>query len=728
VPRAIVLLLTCLATACSLAEDPLAAAHRLHAEGRFEETVDPLRAVLDEDPDNHEASLLLGVALLRGGSAGMAVWPLRKASEAPQYAVEAGLRLTEAMLESRTAPDALRAIEQVLALEPDNAEALLLRAKAYLSTSQLEEGLADLDRLESIDPENLSVLVPRVTTLIALGQIDEAEDALKAARALLETTDRELPEGVRPRLCVAAAMFAFERGEAEAADAQYTSCLEAYPREALVVGEAIRFFDRIDEPERATALLEEGMAQHGDRFFRIALAARAGARGDDAAQERLLREEVAEHPEPGTWFALADFHVRREQWEPALEAFEQALALETPTTMLRFAYADTLVQAGRAERALQVARQLEQPELRTLIRGRALLEQGRPDAALAAFDEGIPLWPNNAAGRFLAGQAAERSGRFDRAISEYREALRANAAASDAGLALAGLHQIRGERDAAIDAILRFMRSRPREPDGYVASVRLAGAIDAPNVRSEAMRRLTALPGQGAVALALEAEAAAAAEGPQAAVALLEGADIDRSDPANAAAIEKLADALSQLGRHDEALQLLRSATAAHADAAVLHRLNARALSQAGDPETARQSLGRALELEPESAATLRALGDLEGGAGHAEAALDLYDRAIRVDPSDPAAALAAIRLVAQDPQRGDEVVQRLGWLLARHPREAAASYQLARRLAERGDTLRALAYAERALWLREPRALAEGEWIETLRTAARADAGASES
>ena len=67
--------------------------------------------------------------------------------------------------------------------------------------------------------------------------------------------------------------------------------------------------------------------------------------------------------------------------------------------------------------------------------GRILLGEGNARGALAAFESGIQLWPNNAVGRFLAGQAAERVGDFPRAISHYRESFRTNPGISEAGRA-----------------------------------------------------------------------------------------------------------------------------------------------------------------------------------------------------------------------------------------------------------------------------------------------------
>ena len=101
-----------------LKEPPrLEAIRALHEEGRYRESLPDLRALVDANPADGEANLLLGTALLQGGDAGLAVWPLRRASEHPRYAVPAGLLLARAMLDSRTAPDSLPVIHRVLELE-----------------------------------------------------------------------------------------------------------------------------------------------------------------------------------------------------------------------------------------------------------------------------------------------------------------------------------------------------------------------------------------------------------------------------------------------------------------------------------------------------------------------------------------------------------------------------------------------------------------------------------
>ena len=216
-------------------------------------------------------------------------------------------------------------------------------------------------------------------------------------------------------------------GEPEVAEAQYEECLERFPVEPLVVQGAANYYETLGQRERAIEILEKALEQSGNSVFRAALAARMQRAGETEEQERLLRAEAEERPSPTAWFTLANFYVGRDEFDEALEAFDHALALSPdPPESLLFAYADTLVQAEQFDKARSIVEGFEESALRDLIIGRILLGQGDPAGALVSFEAGILLWPNNPAARYLAGQAAEGIGDFDRATAEYRESIRAD--------------------------------------------------------------------------------------------------------------------------------------------------------------------------------------------------------------------------------------------------------------------------------------------------------------
>jgi tetratricopeptide (TPR) repeat protein len=707
-------------TGCpSQPEDRLAEIRELHQSGQFAQSLKPLRALLDEDPGQPEANYLLGVALLRTREAGLAVWPLRKAAESPDYAVDAGLMLTRALLRGRTIEDTLNAANRVLAIEPDNTTALELRVQAYLKGSRPAEALEDIDRVLEFDPENLAVLVPRVLALIGLERIDEAGEALETARHQLETTEREVGQETQAKLCIATGLFAFEKGEVERGEAQYQECLEQFPTDQLAVSEAAAFYDRIGQRERATEVMQRAFEESRDPFFRRALAQRMRQLGKEDEEQQYLREEAEERPSPNSWFALGDHYVRREDYGAACEAFEQALAASAdPPPMIRFALADTLIQAGDYEKAEQVAKGLEQASFRDLIRGRSLLAQGDARGALKAFEAGIRLWPNNAAARFLMGQAAEQLGDFDRAISEYRESLRADAARSEAGLTLARLYEAEGAYAGALEAIGKYARTHQMDPESYRVGIRIAHRLGRRELVAEGLTRLSLLPGHEGTAVAENALLLVETQGPSRAVEAIARSPLDLTDPANAAALRVLLEQLAALGEHDTAQTRIATALEAHPGEAVFHELHARALRAGGGPGALfREAFERAIELDPEYAPALAGLAEVSAEAGERAAALALYDRAAEADTDDPGPAYAAVQLLSPA-QEAEEAERRLVALLELHPRHAGAANDLARILAARGQDLdRALALAQRAVLFRTaPEAPETLGWIHLLR------------
>ena len=710
-----------------LKEPPrLEAIRALHEEGRYRESLPDLRALVDANPADGEANLLLGTALLQGGDAGLAVWPLRRASEHPRYAVPAGLLLARAMLDSRTAPDSLPVIHRVLELEPDNLAALALRSRAYLANGNLVEALADIDEVLARDPHNVAALVPRVTTLIALDLIDDAEAALATARERLATTDEPISESMRARLCIAGALFSFEKGDLEIAESQYADCLEAHPKNPLAITETAAYYDRSGRPEDATKLLEEMLATTQNSFFRLALARRMRAIGNPAEEERLLREEAERTAAGQAWFNLADLYVNREQFDEAVLAFEEALAAERePSTMLRFAYADTLVQAERYEQARNVANALEEPALRDLILGRIFLAEGDAAAALEAFSAGIRLWPNNPSGRFMAGEAAEALGDFERAMSEYRESLRAHPGFTRAGLSLAELQAISGQDPLALDSLNRHLRARPQDVEALILTARVAHRTNRYPLATRILQRLAALPGHEAVAVAEEAGLLAADKGAELAVAAIERSQLDLNDPANLPALESFVEQLAELDQHAEAEQKVTAALQAHPEEVALLTLLGRVRERAG--KSPRESYEQALVLVPNYAPALAGLGALAEAAGDHQQALALYARSEEALPGHPQTAMNIARVLAAL-QREEEARERLETVLRNHPREAEAVLQLAELLVKQGELERAAMLAERASWFQVPEADEALERIRALRdeSATPQDAGAA--
>jgi tetratricopeptide (TPR) repeat protein len=450
--------------ACGQA-DPLEAVRTLQSQGRFSDSLVPLRALLASRPDDPEVHFRYGIALVRSGEPGMALWSLREASEHPDWAVPAGLELAAVTLKTQNWATAIEAAGRVLAVDPENRPALALRAEARLNEkSDLEAALADYDRALELEPDNFGLQAGRAAALLSLGRVDEAA----AVIAELEELAREasVDEATLGHFCVTRATFASERRVLEEAEALFTDCLVRFPTHRTVLELAIGFFDERGSPERATEILAAALERVPQALvYRDQLARRLRAANDFEQSEQVLRAGL-ELGGPGlvagVWTALADHFVDLGDLVAAAEAYEQSLGLSPePTTRQILALADVLARAEQNERALEVAQRLANPIHRGLVEARVHLNRHQPARALQRLDEILPSWPNNPGARYYAARAAEQLGDFDRAIEEYRQSIRSRPEFTDAGLRLARLHEAEGAGERAWSAATHHYRSHP---------------------------------------------------------------------------------------------------------------------------------------------------------------------------------------------------------------------------------------------------------------------------
>jgi predicted Zn-dependent protease len=693
-------------------DDPVAEARVLLEEGRPGEAIPLLRAEIEARPGDPHLYHLYGAALLSDGKPSLATWPLRRAVRDPELGLEAGLLLVRALLAGGGEHDAVRAADEVLALEPQNAQGLALRAQARLRSLDEEGALEDIGGLLELgygaDPRDLHLLRTKLEAELKLERADAAAQTIELLLAR-SAKGEALPAEYVARLCALQAVFTDEKGEAEAAEELHEGCVNEYPATHIVVQEAVRFFDAQERFARGTEILERAVeAAPEDLQIRVQLAGRLRdlERPDDA--EGVLRELAERLDAPLPWTALADHFVELEDLAGAVGALERAVQAQTSRSLDAggfedvpdaglFAYGDILVQIGDHERVQQLIQAIEEPAYVHFLEGRMRLERGDHAGAAEAYQAGLRLWPSNPVARYLAAQAAEQLGDFDRAISHYREALRAAASRSPAGLALARIQLAQDNAPAAYDALNYHLTSHPQDSRAMRLFAEVAGQLDRDAEAASARARLLKLPGQAGAAVADAARDRLREESPRVALELIEASGLDLSDPLHAEALRAWAEILSREGRDTEALDRIDAALVAHPEAAALHAVRGSALRRAGRGEEAQVALGRALELDAAHVPALVALAELRAAAGDAAAAVALYDRATAADPQDAAAAYAAAALQLERGEAQD-AAERLADLLRTHPWHGEAAYQLARRALERGETGdRALDYAARA-------------------------------
>ena len=678
-------------------EDRLAEVRALQDAGQFQESIDPLREIIARQPDLPDANYLLGVALVQTGQLSLAVWPLEKAASDPSYAVQAGLLLANTFLSLESFEDAVRAASKVLEADPGRTAALQVRGHALLGAGRREEALQDTARLVELAPDDYPALLLHGTILSEAGRLDEAETVFEQLEEVGAKSD---DPSLVSRGCLARASFYEDNRKDEArAEAHYLHCLEKTPADPLAVRLVSQFFDERDRPGEATAIHERAVAAEPENLaLRGGLASRYEARGEPEKARALLKEAVELLGSAAAWAQLSDFERRNGNLEPALEAIDEGMkAAPTRSDQLLFAKAELLIELGRLDEAEQLIEGGSNQAFKDLVRGRILLARGDASAALAAFEEGLRRWPGNAGGRYYAALAARELGDWDRAAEEFRQSVRADAAATDAALLLANLELARGNReDAAGMANVYISKRGGSRPEGYLVLIQArtaAGNFQAARESASALEQ-AGFPVEAAVA---RAGIETAASGPAAATAALRASGLDLTDPANESALRALIESLLAAGQADEAVGAARRATAAHSDASSLRELEGAVLLRAGRDADAQAAFEKALAIDPGNARAKSGLAEIAARAGDPQRAIALYDEAARANPKDAAPAYAAAQLVLAGGDRAG-ARERLEQVVRKNPGQAGAHNDLAWLLADSGEDLdRALVLARTA-------------------------------
>src|SRR5262245_25083860 len=417
----------------------------------------PLQKLLEARPDDPEVLYRYGRALYATRQFGLAVWPLEKAIESPDWLEKAGLLLAATRNAQGAYDEAVAICGRILEQKPDHVQALLLRADAHVeSRRRYEQGLADAERVLQLEPDQSDAASLRLLALLGLGRVEEAGAALEEVEGLYRDDNLDLHGS--PALCMARATFAREKGDAKVAEERYESCVERFPTEALVLYGVIGFFDESDRAERSEAILRRALELAPDlSAYRILLAARLDATNRKDEAEALLRAGIAAAPPAeasDAWALVASYHVDHGDVDDAIAEYARARQLDTtddPQLLLKSA--DALVIAKRFDEANQLVDRIKVPAYQSMLRGLIELERGNPVAALKIFDEGMRGWPNNAVARYYTAIAAEQVGDFARAVEEYRYAMRIDVTETDAYLRLARLQAASGEYVAALGTL-----------------------------------------------------------------------------------------------------------------------------------------------------------------------------------------------------------------------------------------------------------------------------------
>jgi tetratricopeptide (TPR) repeat protein len=308
--------------------------------------------------------------------------------------------------------------------------------------------------------------------------------------------------------------------------------------------------------------------------------------------EELKRETQRQDPSDAAkvYVNSAAYHQRREHWDKALSAFEEALKLD-PQSAVAF--------AGRAA---------------------SLLVLGRPQEALNDFDEALRLNPGDAqahAGRAAAYAYLEEPDKTEQDLA------RAIELGMDASLARAAIDSIKLEpEDKTSHAAARAHWQAAAE---FMDQQRLHEAI---NEYSEALKL------DSSYLAAYAGRASAHLLSGHAAEALLDFNEALRLNPESSEAWCFKGWALDALERYEEAVEAYGEALRLNPEYSDAWYYRGRALAVGlGRLQEGLESLEEALRLKPEAPEAWELKGAVLEELGHHEEALEAYDRALHQRP-----------------------------------------------------------------------------------------------
>jgi tetratricopeptide (TPR) repeat protein len=701
--------------ACQREEVTLDSIGLMLGAGQVEEALETIREELDRDPDRYDLQLAYGRVLVLRGEHNLAIWPLREAARDPEFEVPALLMLAQSQVAIGNGEEALRAINLVLESDPDNREALIMRIEAHLEAMALEDALLDSEHLLDLFPDDSRILLARARALLLLERAEEAETALDELHVLIEEDPEAHPEETQARVCAARAHFQLEKGNLETAFEQASECADRFPASHVALQEILDAHVRRDEVEEAFARIRASLAANPmDSQIRYLLAEQLRFRGESEEAEQVLKDGLAlfDPPRSQDWRLLYEHYWQMKDFPQSLDAFEKTLELvPMPSTGDLMQLADAHTEAGNLDRAEEVAERLSEG-YRELILGRILYERGEYEKARETLLIGIRQWPSNPVARMLLGEISARLGDLETALSEYTEAYRidyghnAPDERTDSAKEVARFHMALGAYGNAIGFLNSHLGVKPTDIEGLELLARAAARGGKPELGNAALNLLTQTPGGFARAVAVQSKLVSEVKGPAAAIEAISKGKTDLTDASSTRVLDVYLRELALLGRHEAATKYAATAVRANSGSGVHIALLARARMGAGhDPAEIQKQIDIAREREPDHIGVLMIAGQFEAEQGRIAEAIELYDRAAGGSPDSPAAALEAARLVALDPGKREEALERLETILSDHPLESRAATALAKLIVESQpdgqpnpqELEQALRYAERA-------------------------------
>ena len=428
---------------------------------RFEEARTRARAILQKDPSNLEALILLGNAVAGLGDLPSAVHVTERAVTSDPQRAGIQVNLGALQLARGNQEEAEKAFTTAVQLNPKSLSAHLALANFYQHVGNFKAAEDTFKNALALAPDDIRTNRALATFYVSTGKPEEAERHLRNivektkdpaswsdladyytrerrdadAIRILETlaNDPKHYAGARRRIAV----IAHSAGRGTEAYDILSDLLERNPSdsEALTLRARLLYTDRKND-EALEAAKSATRASPRSADAHLILGRVLVARGDLPQARRALAESITLDPRGlEARLALTSLHLSEAEIDAAVEAARAAIVI----------HPDSLEARLLLSRALLV-----RPEDR--------------EAARANAESIIRDFPRSASGPYSLGTYYLAAGDKAAAQREFERALRVNTRFTDALAELVALDVAAGRSDTARKRLQKYLAERPDDP------------------------------------------------------------------------------------------------------------------------------------------------------------------------------------------------------------------------------------------------------------------------
>jgi len=464
----------------------LKAGNLLLMAGRFDDAKGRAQKVLDADPKNVDAQVLLANSLAGLKDLDGAVAELGEAIQLNPDRSETYANLGQIELGRGRREAAENAFKRAVELAPKSAMAHMALGTFYWSTSQWAPAEQELSQALTVEPDNALAQRAIATFYLVTNRRDQAEQHLRRVLELTKSVDAALS---------LADFYVVQNKEASAREVLEPLVQDPKAAQAAIV--RLAALDRTtghsaDAYKRVEAVLSSNSKNLQALLLKSDFLLQDG-KLDDALT--VTNTAVEAHPDAlAAYNALGRVQAARHQTDAAIAAYQEAVRLNPLATNAKVALARLQLGAGRAETSVSLAQEALKAEPQNadarLVLVQGLLQRGELERAETDLNVLKERYPNSAPVHVELGMLLGRKRQMPEARKEFEQALRLQPGSLEAIGGLVALDLSTKHPDdarARVDALVDMPGAKPA---ALMLSARTYAAIGDLKTSEQLLRRV----------------------------------------------------------------------------------------------------------------------------------------------------------------------------------------------------------------------------------------------